>query len=220
MKDGWGIFFSFAYVLLILSFSRRMESGGKLSPFVVRKLTHLFVGSWILPTFFLFRHWFMAILPPFCFIWMNLYLERKRFFSFETREGGYGTVYFPISFVLLLTLFWEEPLRVCALLGGLTMAWGDSLAALVGTRWGRHRYSVGRTHKSLEGSLAMWGGSFLASFVAFSLFHPDSFSTIALQSGLLALVATCLESFATRGIDNLTVPLGSAWIGYLFVTRF
>ena len=220
MKDGWGIFFSFAYVILILIIAKRAEVKGWVSPFAARKLIHLFVGSWILPTFFLFDHWFMAILPPFCFIWVNLYLERKRFFSFEKREAGYGTVYFPISFVLLLTLFWEEPLRLYACFGGLSMAWGDSLAALVGKIWGRHRYSIGQTQKSLEGSLAMMGSAFGACLVSFLIFQPGPFQERIVQSGLIAVVATVTESLFGRGIDNMAVPLGSAGFGYFLLTRF
>ena len=215
MKDGWGILLSFGYVIFILILAKRIEKKRWASPFVARKWVHLAVGSWVLPTFFLFDWWFMAIVPPFCFIWANLYLERKRFFSFGSEEGGYGTIYFPISFVLLLTFFWSPSLRVYACLGVLAMAWGDSLAAVVGKKWGHHHYAIGRTLKSFEGSLAMLGGTFVACWVSFLLFQPGSFKTMAIQSGVLAVVATLLESFSVRGLDNLTVPLGTAWIGVL-----
>jgi len=220
VKEGGAIFFSFAYVILILMLAKKAEGKGWTSPFVTRKLVHLCVGSWILPTFFLFDHWFMAIVPPFCFIWANLALERKRFFSFEGKEKGYGAVYFPISFVLLLTLFWEGSLRAYASLGGLAMAWGDPLAALVGKRWGRHRYSTGGAQKSFEGSLAMLGGSFAACGVSFLLFQGGTLKEILIQSTLLATFATLMESISSRGLDNLTVPLGSAWAGYFLFTRW
>lgn len=221
MKDGIGIFFSFAYVLLVLIVAKKSEARGWASPFVTRKLVHLFVGSWIVPTFFLFNHWFTAIVPPFSFIWVNLYFVRRRFFSFEMKERGYGTVYFPISVVFLLTFFWETSVRLCACVGGLVMAWGDPLAAIVGKRWGRHGHHIGGVEKSFEGSCAMWGGAFVASWVGFLLFQPTATLERSLvQSGLIAFVATLLESFTPRGLDNITVPLGSAWLSYLLLARF
>ncbi|MFH1857529.1 MAG: hypothetical protein ABH845_01310 [Candidatus Omnitrophota bacterium] len=219
MKEGWGILFSFVYVALVLSAAKQAEARGWISSYAVRKWIHLLVGSWILPTFFLFEHWYSAILPPFCFIWVNLYLERKRFFSFEARDQGFGAVYVPISFVLLLTLFWEDPFRAYASIGALSMAWGDAAAALIGKKWGRHTYTLGRTQKSLEGALAMWGGAAAGCIVSFLLFRPLPFRELVIQSAILASVAALLESFAGRGLDNLTVPLGSAWAGVLLFVR-
>lgn len=214
MKEGWGLFLSFGYVLLVLWGLRVLEEKGHLSPFEARKGIHILVGSWMVPTFFLFDHWYMAILPPFSFIWVNLTLERKRFFSFDAKSEGYGAVYFPIAFVLLLTLFWEEPVRVYACLGGLTLAWGDALAALVGKRWGHHPYRIGPFRKSLEGTMAMMAGAFAASYFSFFLFQPGEAGSVVAQSALVAAWATLMESLVGRGIDNITIPLGSAFFAY------
>jgi len=219
MTEGWGVFLSFLYVGAVLWVVKKGETRWY-SPFTARKLIHLFVGTWVLPSFFLFRHWYVAILPPFAFIWINLLLERRRFFSFGASEVGFGTVYFPMSCVILLVLFWAEPLRLCAGCGALALAWGDSLAALVGKKWGRHRYTVKRTEKSFEGSLAMAGGTFAGCVVSFLLFQPRPFETIVFWSASIALLASILESISTRGLDNLTVPLGSAWAAYLLTTRW
>ena len=220
MKDILGTILSFAYVILVLIIAKKVEAKGWVSPFAARKWVHLLVGSWILPTFFLFDHWYTAIVPPFCFIWANLYMARKRAFSFETEEAGYGTVYFPISFVFLLTLFWGDAVRGYAALGGLVMAWGDPLAALVGKRWGLHRYPIGQTQKSFEGTLAMGGGAFAACFVSFLLFQHWTFKEMVMSSGILAVFSAVVESLSGRGLDNLTVPLGAAWLSYFLFARF
>ncbi|MBI4435813.1 MAG: hypothetical protein HY590_00140 [Candidatus Omnitrophica bacterium] len=217
MEEGWGVLLSFAYVMAILSLAKGAEGKGWVSPFTARKLVHLFVGSWVLPTFFLFDHWFIAIVPPFSFVWVNLYLERKRFFSFGTTDRNFGAVYFPISFVILLTFCWEGPLRLFASVGILGMAWGDPLAALAGKRWGRHRYRLGGAEKSLEGSAMMWGGTFLGGLVSFLLFQPGPLQGTLAYSGIVATVATLVEAVSGRGMDNLTVPLGSAALCYFLV---
>ena len=220
MKDGFGILLSFGYVVLVLALAKKAEARGWTSPFVTRMWVQFQVGSWVLPTFFLFDHWYTAIVPPFCFVWVNLYLARKRAFSFDTKEMGYGTVYFPISLVILLTLFWESSFRCYASAGGLVMAWGDPLAALIGKRWGAHRYPVGQKQKSIEGTLAMAGGAFAACWVSFSLFEAWTFREMVVSSGILTVFSASVESFLSRGLDNLAVPLGTAWLGYFLFARF
>ncbi len=218
MWEGWALCISFLYVLAVLAAAKQAEQRKLASSFVLRKLAHLLVGSWVLPAYFLFEHWWMAVIPPFCFVWANLYLEKRRFFSFEEGEG-YGTVYFPISIVFLFTLFWEMPLRPYACSGILAMAWGDPLAAIVGTKWGRLRFPFAAGRKTVEGSLVMLGGSFLAGWVSLALFQGGSLEEIWMPSFSLAAVATLMELFAGRGLDNLTVPLATALSGYLFFVR-
>ena len=71
-----------------------------------------------------------------------------------------GTVYFPVSFVLLLWVFWSQP--HIAALGIMTMAWGDTFAAIIGMRWGRRQYQIFDRSRSLEVSAAIVASSFIS----------------------------------------------------------
>jgi dolichol kinase len=83
-----------------------------------------------------------------------------------------------------------------ATIGMLTIILGDTFAALIGRRWGRHRTIGSRT---VEGSLAFLAVSFAAGACTPGL---------PLVIGLMAApLATVVEMFSTRIDDNLSVPL-------------
>jgi phytol kinase len=89
----------------------------------------------------------------------------------------------------------------------MPMTWGDALAAIVGERWGRKRYTVLGSTRSFVGSATMFIVSALATFLALGA------SPAAIPVALvIALGATIAEALSPWGIDNLTVPAISALI--------
>jgi phytol kinase len=104
-----------------------------------------------------------------------------------------------------------------AALGILVMTWGDGLAALVGQNFGRHRYKVLGSTKSWEGSLTMLLMSFTVSLLILGCTAGFT-APILLIAALVALAATILETLSFYGLDNLTVPLGSAVLAYGLLT--
>lgn len=124
-----------------------------------------------------------------------------------------GTFFYAVSFGILIAAFWNQQ-PYYAVLGILVMTWGDGLAALIGQRFGQHPYHLWDMPKSWEGSLTMAIVSYgVSSLILLSVFG-NGWQTwmVAL---IIALVATALESFSKFGIDNLTVPLGSAAMAFL-----
>lgn len=93
------------------------------------------------------------------------------------------------------------------------MTWGDGLAALIGKRFGTHKYKVFGTEKSWEGSLTMMLVSYVVSSLILVGTQGNSWQTWAI-SLLVAFIATALEAVSFLGIDNLTVPLGSAALAF------
>jgi phytol kinase len=101
-----------------------------------------------------------------------------------------------------------------ALIGYLVCGLGDAAGEPVGTRWGRHWYTVpalrggGRTRRSLEGS----AGVFVVSVAAVAIGVTTlAGAQHALQawSALLAvsLVSTLVEAVSPHGWDNATMQL-------------
>ena len=85
-----------------------------------------------------------------------------------------------------------------------TVALSDSLAAIVGERWGRHRIPYNRA-KTMEGSLA-----FFVMAVASGLFYfPLS---VALPA---AAAATVVESLRLEAWDNFFVPITTGFVTML-----
>lgn len=176
-----------------------------------RKVVHIAAGMtvWFL---LLFRYLPMALIPPVSFIFINAFSYWKGTFqAMETgKQGNLGTIYFPISFSVLTWLLWDQrPLLVAAL---MPMTWGDALAAVVGQRWGWHRFRVPGSTRSLEGSLAFLAVAWIATAIPLLLLPSTPFAGwsaigVALR---VAVGAALIEALSPWGIDNLTVPAVSA----------
>ncbi|MBP0001002.1 MAG: phosphatidate cytidylyltransferase [Cyanobacteria bacterium SID2] len=124
-----------------------------------------------------------------------------------------GTFFYAVSIGVLVSWFWDANQPYYAALGILVMAWGDGLAALVGQNFGRHPYRVFGMKKSVEGTLTMFLVSCLVSSLVLQA-SEGSWTQIAFVSIVVAGAATLLESFSQRGIDNLSVPVGSAAVAF------
>lgn len=122
-----------------------------------------------------------------------------------------GTFFYAISIGSLSLAFWSTAPQYTAM-GILIMAWGDGLAAIVGQNFGKHPYTLWGESKSVEGSLAMFTVSGLVAILVLSS-QAFSWQTLVI-SVLVASVATGLEAVSKLGVDNLTVPLGSATLAY------
>ncbi|MGC8873828.1 MAG: diacylglycerol/polyprenol kinase family protein [Chloroflexia bacterium] len=208
--DARGVFLSFAYVLAVLlgcDLARRL---GWASAEVTRKAVHIAVGIWIFPTLFLFRHWEWALVPPLVFAVLNaLSLRFHIFGAIEVGERSWGTVLFPVSFAILIALYWRIARPEIAASGLMAMAWGDAMASVVGRAFGKRGYSVWGQRRTWLGSLAFVGWTALA--VTLTLRFLGRYAPpIALAHGLLAgLAGALVEALSPRGTDNLTVPLAT-----------
>ncbi|MEL6456891.1 MAG: diacylglycerol/polyprenol kinase family protein [Cyanobacteria bacterium J06621_15] len=125
-----------------------------------------------------------------------------------------GTFFYSVSIGLLVGWFWYLEKPFYAVIGILIMAWGDGLAALFGQRFGKHKYKVLGGQKSIEGSLIMTLVSFTVSILILQTVQGNIWETW-LVSLVVAVVATGLEAISFLGIDNLTVPLGSAALAFI-----
>ncbi|HIE37852.1 MAG TPA: phosphatidate cytidylyltransferase [Anaerolineales bacterium] len=178
-----------------------------------RKVVHIAAGMtvWLL---LLFRHLPMALIPPISFIFINaLSYWKGTFQAMETGErGNLGTVYFPLSFSILTWLLWNQrPLLVAAL---MPMTWGDALAAVVGRRWGRRRFRVPGSTRSLEGSLTFLAVAWMATAIPLALLPATPFpgwNGLIVALGVAAATAA-VEALSPWGLDNLTVPAVSALV--------
>jgi phytol kinase len=215
--DAIALIASYVYVFAVLIagelFGRYVLHG---STSFTRKFVHVGVGMWIFGTVALFQSWQTAVIPPLTFIAVNYVSYRRDLFkAMESKDKrNLGTVYFPISFALVIALCWDKPAVVVS--GLMPMTWGDAMAAVVGERWGSHRFTSWAQGKSWEGSIAMFAASFVSVWLALTVFGVTG-STAMLASLVVALAATIVEMLTPLGLDNLTVPLVSAGLLWLMV---
>lgn len=178
---------------------------------LARKGTHLgsVIIPWIYYAFALSKGQALAILVPIALLNTAIEISRLRrwrlWFAIEGVAGKMvrkheeagdftGAFYQLWMFVLVIALFRME----IAVLASSFIIVGDTFAALIGRRWGRHRFRG----KSLEGSLAFLASALVVVFVSEALFQfPFS---VALAG---AVVATLVEAIPDFVDDNLSVPL-------------
>jgi phytol kinase len=132
-------------------------------------------------------------------------------------RDSWGTLFYAISIGVSIGWFFAQGQPHLAAVGIGVMAWGDGLAAIVGQKFGRHGYRVWGMAKSWEGSLTMFAASFVVSALVFGFVDGLGWKIWAIAA-IVATIATTLEAFSKWGIDNLTVPLGSAIVALYLQT--
>lgn len=216
-----------ASLILLIAVSESLKKFAGVSPSHTRKIVHIATGVFVFFAPYFFKEKFYPALIPALFIPFNIFATRFGWLSslHEPDDGqrashtplNYGTVYFPLSFLLLVWFCWDWNVWILQT-SMLVLGLGDAAASLVGEQVRNpHQYKFS-TIKSLEGSLAMFLVSFLVLYGCLIFFKPDSavlsqFSNTALLSFAfaLALIATAAESLVSGGQDNLTVPFSVAF---------
>ena len=210
-----GLVLSYVLVFVIIGLSTVLQKKGILGDEGARKFIHIGVSNWWVLAMFTFDNVWFAIIPPITFIILNYYSYKTNLIKSMERSGNgnLGTVYFPISLLILVTLtFGVTNNPLIGAIGILTLGYGDGLAAAIGSKWGKRKLIYG---KSVEGSLTMFLATFIVTFIllAFNFSLPIALS-VAL---VLAIAATLIELYTPKGLDNLTVPLFTSLIYYLIL---
>jgi phytol kinase len=200
------------FILLTASVVKRFANG---EPEIIRKIVHIGTGNVILIAWWLDIPASVGITASILASVITLLSYRFPILPGINSVGrqSLGTFFYSVSFGILVAWFWYLQQPQYAALGILIMTWGDGLAALIGKRFGTHKYKVLGTEKSWEGSLTMMLVSYFISSLILVGTQGNSWQTWAI-SLIVAVIATVLEAVSFLGIDNLTVPLGSAALAF------
>ncbi len=222
MNQYLGLAIAYLFIFICMAIASALNSRGVLTSSTARKLIHIAVGHWwFIAMYSIVTPW-VALIGPASFILINLVIARAHLLpAMESEGSNMGTVYYPISLLILvlMTWFWGMPKWIGGL-GIMVMAWGDGMAAIIGQSplgSRRHMKIFGNT-KSLAGSIAMVAASFTVALVMQILFL-DSGDVLAIVIAALglALAAGLVELVTPFGLDNISVPLLSSlgyWIFY------
>ncbi len=210
-----GIILSFIFIFGLIGVSTLGRQQHLLSSEGSRKLIHIGVCHWWLIAMVFFDSPAWASVIPASFLGLNYWSYKTNLFSAMERRKGHGdlgTVYYPISLLILALLSFGPLEPYFGALGILLMGYGDGWTAVVGEKWGENRFTLGAGTKSLEGTLTMFLVSLGISMRFFWVFTPNG---LLFKSLVTALAATALEAFSPLGLGNLTVPLGVSSVYYL-----
>lgn len=206
-----------AGVILFLGFSELIRNALKRPAGSTRKLTQVALGMLASYSPQLFSTAIPALLFGLWIAGTNVILYRNQMIKdrLGTDRVSYGTILFPLAYIILVLLFWtKEP--VIIVLSMLVLAFGDSAAALAGEgNKSANFYQLTSEKKSFEGSLAMFVVSFITLFAGIHHFGIHLNMPLNYALGLSfsgAATATAWEALSAQGLDNLTIPLSVAFI--------
>ena len=178
---------------------------------IVRKIVHIGTGNVIILA------WWLQI-PAWVGIAASIFAGAIALLSYSlplfpginsVGRKSLGTFFYAVSIGVVVGWFWPLEKPYYGAIGILIMALGDGLAALIGQKFGKHPYQLWGEKKSIEGSVTMAVISYLVTVVILSGVQGNHWQIWGLAIAV-ALVATALEAVSKIGIDNLTVPIGSA----------
>jgi phytol kinase len=129
---------------------------------------------------------------------------------YSVERKSFGEVYFPLSVCLLFILADGNALLYSIPI--LILAFADTVAAVIGVRYGRMVYETTDGHKSTEGSAAFFVVAFLSVLVPLLLFSDTGRVEVLGISVVLGLLVMMAEAIAWRGLDNLFIPLSSFFL--------
>jgi uncharacterized protein (TIGR00297 family) len=214
--------FSF-FLILLIGVAEGLRKKYPAYQEATRKLVHMVTGLLIALTPFAIQcKWPLVGLALF-FVLFNWLAIRHGWLNglHNTARPTLGTVFYPLSFLILLLWLWDD-YRSALVIAMLIMAISDATAALVGRSVARPRiYYLGPEGKSLQGSLAMFGSSFVIVVICLFLNpspHPATLSILWIAA-MTAIMATACEAISFTGSDNLTVPLGAAFVLHYMLTH-
>lgn len=225
-KDWYTLGVYFLIIILSLGFMELIRKFFPLPGETMRKIIHVSVGILVISCIFLFDSRFPPVVLASFFIVFNMMAIKFRFLNaiHGTTRKSYGTVFFPITFLILCYAYWNHPPVIVAALSILTFS--DTLAAVVGNR-SKHagKFILWRDSKTLAGSLTMYISSFiLISFITyfFSRITQDlnsmGLSSILIIAAITSAGATIGEAISSRGSDNISAPLLTALLYDLTVS--
>lgn len=122
-------------------------------------------------------------------------------------EGG---VYFPLAVLFVFIVGHDRP--VFYLIAILALVVSDTLAALVGSTYGRQAYEVETDRRSLEGSAVFLLTTFLLTHLPLLLMTDLDPLASVLISVQVAIIVTQFEAISLRGNDNLLVPIATFYL--------
>ncbi|MCF7946192.1 MAG: hypothetical protein K9L24_05010 [Spirochaetia bacterium] len=222
MQNVYGLLLSYVFVAAVLFLASFLQKKLSLSARVTRKIIHISVSHWWFILLAFFDSFFCAVIGPISFILINsasYWYHLMPSMELAENRKNLGTVYFPISLLALVILGYQGSVPLFA--GGvgiLIMGYGDGFASLFGQKFGKFNFPVWGGIKSILGTMLMFFMSFLVVVIMTVWFGPSmTTEKLVLQAAGIGLAAAIIELITPFGLDNITVPIGTALLYTFFI---
>ncbi|MBQ6098650.1 MAG: phosphatidate cytidylyltransferase [Methanobrevibacter sp.] len=207
----------YVYVIAIFIIAEKVL---KSRPEFSRKFLHIMVGNMIFAMPFFSNPWVMIIgltLPASIGTFLLTEYSPIKIENSMTESGhALGLFFYSAIWTILLIVFGNH-LWIVAL-AIVPLVYGDGFAALIGIKFGKVKFSIFGSTKSVEGSLSMFVVTAVMSVFVWMVYTSigyamPEFNIVNIL--LISAVATLCEAFSYGGIDNLTVPALTSILYYL-----
>ena len=221
---------TFAIALAFLRLMDFFAQRGWIESRLSRKLIHIGTGPIFVLCWLFFPHapesrWLAALVPfaitaQFALVGLGLMKDEAAVQAMsrtgDRREILRGPLFYGIMFVVLTVIFWKDsPVGMAAL---MIMCGGDGIADLVGQRV-KSSNLTWSPNKTVAGSISVFLGGWLLSAFILGIYggvgvFAKPFVSFVLPLTIIALVSTVIESLPFKDIDNITVTVAAAVLGY------
>ena len=222
-SSDWTIFtVVLVLIVLVIGISEFLRNRLHWSAESTRKLVHILVGIAVSLSPLYFQAKIAPMVLAAVFIILNMIALRQSKFAgmHDTDRHSFGTVFFPLSYLILVYAEWTRPLSL--MLGLLMMTFADTAGSIVGQGVKNAKiFRFWKDSKTVEGSVAVFVMAYIVTFIFTNLIAPPTLSSFGLHllfALMIATVSVIAESISFGGSDNLSVPLIAALTSDLFFT--
>jgi dolichol kinase len=238
------VLITYLYILITIIIPVQLKKRGKITKFQARKAVHLLAGLSVLTvSYYDWKGWAVIIAGSLTFLVLlsskkSKVKQLKELYDSigeeEEEKVGYlqGPFHYCLSITLLILIFviFAPDQMYFPVAGILLMIVSDTLASVVGKRYGKISLKLPWTNskRTLEGSLVFLLSGFILCFIAFTLLgvsNPITQEHISLETALIfslvtSALATLVELISPSTWDDLTVPILTTLIIFLLVLLF
>jgi len=222
---------TFAISLVFLRLMDFIAHRGWVGSRLSRKLIHIgtgpiFVLCWLMFPDVPVARWLAALVPfaitaQFALVGLGMMKDEAAVQAMsrtgDPKEILRGPLFYGIMFVLMTVIFWKDsPVGMTAL---MIMCGGDGIADLVGRRVKSPKLSWS-PNKSVAGSASVFLGGWLLSAFILGIYAgvggvlAKPFTAYLMPLTIIALVSMLVESLPFKDVDNVTVTMAAAVLGY------
>lgn len=205
-----GYIIIYGYLFILLYLTGLLTKKNIIDSNVSRKLVHIGVSLCFIPIYYFLKNTIHIIIIPCSFIIINYISYKKDLFKgMETDNHSLGTVYYPISVLMMAILAYKNPEFYFPFACGLfIMGFADGLAPIIASKI---KSKVIINEKTISGSLTIFIVSIIV-FIILNYLFKGNLNIISII--ILSISSVIFELIGSKGLDNLYLPLGICILTY------
>ncbi|MEL1230423.1 MAG: DUF92 domain-containing protein [Candidatus Neomarinimicrobiota bacterium] len=219
-SEWWTFFMILASIPILIYISELTLKLKVLSPESNRRLVHFFVGILITISPFIFSEYLLPSILALIFLVVNYFAyHNEKLPGIHSQERvTYGTIYFPLGYLIMTIGFWEYSEFVIISLAILAVA--DPVAAMIGENISKdNEFVIWKDKKTIQGTITFYSISFFLILLLGKLLLQFPNSYLFCFALFSAIGSTVAEITSCKGSDNLSIPIISVLFMMGFIER-